>query len=127
MNSVIENVACNLRRLRAERGVTLAGLTRASGVARATVTNLEAGRGNPTVETLFALADALGVSFGELVSEPERAAVEVIRADEGGYVAGAIQARMLGRVYGHGLAEILEIVCTSERRRQAAPHPPGVV
>ena len=36
-------------------------LSRRSGVARNTIAALERGEGNPTVDTLYALADALGV------------------------------------------------------------------
>ena len=46
----------NVRRLRLERGLSVVELAARSGVARATLTQLESGRGNPTIETIAALA-----------------------------------------------------------------------
>lgn len=64
-------LARNLRRLRAEQGVTLAELGLASGVPRATLVLLEAGSGQPPgVEALWHLALALGVTPAALVGHP---------------------------------------------------------
>ena len=49
----------NLKALRGDLSVL--ELSRRSGVARNTIASLERGEGNPTVDTLYALADALGV------------------------------------------------------------------
>lgn len=51
-------LAGNLRTLHGARGITLAELARRSGIAKATLSQLEAGGGNPTIETLFALSRA---------------------------------------------------------------------
>ncbi|MDQ3499413.1 MAG: helix-turn-helix domain-containing protein, partial [Actinomycetota bacterium] len=76
MKSISDSVAANMRRLRAERGLTLSELGRRSKVGKATLSNLEAGRGNPRLETLWALAVAFDVSFGQLL-EPEPQPVQV--------------------------------------------------
>ena len=55
----------NLRALRGD--VSVLELSRRSGVARNTITALERGEGNPTVDTLYALADALGVPLAALL------------------------------------------------------------
>jgi transcriptional regulator with XRE-family HTH domain len=117
----------NLRRLRAQRGLSLAALAERSGVAKATLTKLEAGRGNPTIDTLYAVADALGASLGDLLVEGGgQGDVVVLRADEGTRVRGAVEARLLDRAYGRGLVELFELHVSAETRR-AGPHPPGVV
>jgi len=59
----------NVRRIRSERQLSLGALARESGLAKQTLANLESGHGNPTVETLFAVARALGIAVTWLVSE----------------------------------------------------------
>jgi transcriptional regulator with XRE-family HTH domain len=118
-------IAVTLRTLRQRRGLSVAQLAERSGVARATLTKLEAGQGNPTIDTLYALADTLGAALGDLIDEPS-ARVEVIRADDGIRVHGAVTARLLDRIHGRALAELYEVTFAT-RARQAGPHPAGTV
>jgi transcriptional regulator with XRE-family HTH domain len=125
--SLAARIAANLRALRARRDLSVVELAKRSGVARATLTKLEAGAGNPTVDTLYALADALGASLGDVIGEgPSAAQSLVLRAGEGTRVSGAVSARLVDRVHGHGLAEIYEVTF-APRRRTADPHPFGVI
>jgi transcriptional regulator with XRE-family HTH domain len=119
-------IAANLRALRAARKMSVVTLAARSGMARATLTKLEAGDGNPTIDTLYALADALGVALGDVIGEPGSAPVEVVRAGEGTQVRGAVSARLLDRIHGHRLAEMYDISFNTKARK-AAPHPRGVV
>lgn len=52
---------------RGRTGLTLTELTRRVGIAKSTVSQLEAATGNPSVETLWALATALGVPFSTAI------------------------------------------------------------
>ena len=72
--SPASRIATNLRALRTARDLSIVTLAKDSGVARATLTKLEAGAGNPTIDTLYALADTLGVALGDLIGEPDPAA-----------------------------------------------------
>ena len=84
--------------------------------------------GNPTIETLWALAGALGVPFGELASENGGAAPEVLRAEEGARVTGSgAEVRLVERVPGHRLLEVYEMNLRPGDRREAVPHVEGVV
>ena len=56
-----------LRRRRRKRGLTLDGLAEISSVSCAAISSLENGASNPRIETLWSLANALGVDFGALV------------------------------------------------------------
>ena len=56
-----------MRRFRLEAGMSLKGLASAAGVAHDTVMDIEAGKRTPHPTTVKKLADALGVSVGELV------------------------------------------------------------
>jgi transcriptional regulator with XRE-family HTH domain len=128
MDETVKAIAANVRRLRTERGLSAAGLARASGVARATLAELEAGRGNPTVETLYGLASVLGVTLAELLVEAEAPAVLVVRAGEGPHVSGpVVQARLLRQAaVERARIEVYELRVAPGRPRRADPHPAGV-
>ncbi len=67
-------LADNLRRLRRERGVTSVDLARRAALSRATLAQLESGAGNPTLETLYGLANALDASLADLIADAPAAA-----------------------------------------------------
>jgi transcriptional regulator with XRE-family HTH domain len=100
-------------------------LSRRSGVARNTIAALERGEGNPTLETLYALADALGVPLSELLVAPA-GGVSVVRAGTGAHVSGdALEAELLERIERPGwLGELYAL--RIHGRREAQPHPFGV-
>lgn len=59
-------VGRRLRELREARGLTLSGLARVAGVGKATLSGLENGTRDPRLETLYAIAAALGVPMSAL-------------------------------------------------------------
>jgi transcriptional regulator with XRE-family HTH domain len=61
----------NLRRTRLGQFLSQAELARRSGVHALTITRLESGRTAPSTRTVRALAQALGVSPGELATPAE--------------------------------------------------------
>ena len=126
--AALDAVAANLRRLRAERGLSSVALAQRSGVARATLAQLEAGRGNPTLETLYALANTLAVGLADVIAPPATPEVEVVRAGEGPRVAGAaVRARLVARLRSVGALEVYELALRAGRRQRSEPHPSGVV
>jgi transcriptional regulator with XRE-family HTH domain len=78
----LQVIAASLRRERERAGLSLSELAKRAGIAKSTLSQLEAASGNPSVETLWALGVALGVPFSRLV-DPPAARVQVIRAGEG--------------------------------------------
>jgi len=76
-------LAGNLRRLRVAARLSLSELARATRVGKATLSAIENGRGNPTVETLATLAGALGVPVVDLLAAPAVARVTVVRRGRG--------------------------------------------
>jgi transcriptional regulator with XRE-family HTH domain len=102
-------VARNFRRVRLARGVSLAALSRHSGVARATLHALEAGSANPTLETLNTVAAILGVTLGELVADAEPPAVQVIRASDTEDLTGDGFGAHLLRRFNAGSGGIIEL------------------
>ncbi|MEV4749810.1 XRE family transcriptional regulator [Streptosporangium sp. NPDC049248] len=55
------DIGRRIRRLREERGISLSALARDAGVGKATLSGLENGTRNPTLETLWAITAELGV------------------------------------------------------------------
>src|SRR3954447_2625938 len=79
VDDFVRTVAANIRALRRDAGLTLAELAAASNLGKSTLAQLESGKANPSVETLWAIAAALQVPFAQLVEE-QRAPLRVVRA-----------------------------------------------
>jgi transcriptional regulator with XRE-family HTH domain len=62
-------VGPRLKRLRQERGATLAALARATGISVSTLSRLESGLRRPTLELLLPIARAHQVSLDDLVGD----------------------------------------------------------
>lgn len=75
-------VGRNSQRLRRSLGMSLSVLARLSGVARATLYQLEAGTANPTLETLNSVATVLGVTLGDLVSNADPVETQLVRSGD---------------------------------------------
>ena len=69
--SVLAEVGPRLRRLRGERGVTLAELATATGISKSTLSRLESGQRKPSLELLLPIAEAHQVPLDDLVGAPE--------------------------------------------------------
>lgn len=67
----LTEVGPRLRRLRTERGVTLAALAEATGISKSTLSRLESGGRRPSLELLLPIAQAHQVPLDELVGAPE--------------------------------------------------------
>jgi transcriptional regulator with XRE-family HTH domain len=65
-----EALAGNVRRLRLARGMSLRDLAEATGSSKALLSQIERSVANPTIGVLTRIADALDVTFHELVRSP---------------------------------------------------------
>jgi transcriptional regulator with XRE-family HTH domain len=70
LDDVLEAVGPRLRALRTRRNLTLAALSRTTGISVSTLSRLESGRRKPTLELLLPLARAHQVALDELVDTP---------------------------------------------------------
>ncbi|WP_338119722.1 helix-turn-helix domain-containing protein [Streptomonospora nanhaiensis] len=92
-------LAANLRVLREMAGISLSELARGSGIAKGTLSQLESGAGNPTLETVFSLSNALGVPVSSLLTERRDPDVVLVRAEDVEVFSGdAVDLRMLRRL-----------------------------
>ncbi|NGN67008.1 helix-turn-helix transcriptional regulator [Streptomyces sp. A7024] len=125
----LDVIAASLRRERARTGLSLAEVARRAGIAKSTLSQLESGGGNPSVETLWALSTTLEIPFAQLL-EPPRPRVQVVRAGEGPSFASE---------HADYVATVLAVSPPNTRRdlylvtaepgsvRASDPHNPGVV
>lgn len=67
---VLAEVGPRLRRIRKERGATLAGLSATTGISVSTLSRLESGLRRPSLELLLPIARAHQVPLDELVGAP---------------------------------------------------------
>lgn len=102
MSEYDELVARNVKRLRAERKLSMAALASQSGLSKQTVSKIEQGEGNPTLSTLDAIAMALGTSARALITEwgssirvQSSAGASWVETNHG-------DVRMLEQLYGSG-------------------------
>lgn len=69
--SIERVVGTNVRRIRLERGISQEGLAYDSEIDRAYLGYLERGTRNPTVRLLARIAEVLGCTVAELVTESD--------------------------------------------------------
>ncbi|MGI5199827.1 helix-turn-helix domain-containing protein [Streptomyces sp. CA-288835] len=69
-DEVLAGVGPRLRRIRKERGATLAGLSEVTGISVSTLSRLESGLRKPSLELLLPIARAHEVALDELVGAP---------------------------------------------------------
>jgi transcriptional regulator with XRE-family HTH domain len=128
-DSVQSLLATNLRRLRIARHLSLSELARATGMSKATLSSIENGRANPTVDTLASLARALRISLGELVQDLPVPDMLVVRAASAGVQPGGardgISRRRLDEIAGPPGVEISEIRIAAGENRESAPQRSG--
>jgi DNA-binding XRE family transcriptional regulator/quercetin dioxygenase-like cupin family protein len=85
---VVLHIGERIRTERARKGISLRGLARSVGLSPSLISQIETGKCQPSVSTLYAITTALGVSVQDVFGEPgtvgEPAAVEA----DGGPTAG---------------------------------------
>ncbi|QHC68598.1 helix-turn-helix domain-containing protein [Rathayibacter sp. VKM Ac-2759] len=122
-------VASALRRERGRLGLSISEIARRAGIAKSTLSQLEAGEGNPNLETLWALGGALGVPFSHLV-EPPRRTVQLIRAGDGPRIASATAdyvATLLSACPPGARRDVYLVAGEPGTARDSAPHARGTV
>lgn len=76
-----EIIGVNLRNLRKDRNLTLGQLSKISGISKAMLSEIEKGTSNPTINTLWKLANGLNVPYTRLMKEIEEASVIIKKSD----------------------------------------------
>ncbi|EAQ64669.1 hypothetical protein MED121_23009 [Marinomonas sp. MED121] len=125
----IEIVAKALKRERRKLGVSMAEIARQAGIAKSTLSQLESGIGNPSLETLWALSIALQVPFSKLI-EVSSSQVQLIRKGDGVKVSSEhadYTSLLLSACPASARRDIYQIMVQPGQARQSAPHMEGVI
>jgi transcriptional regulator with XRE-family HTH domain len=130
VDTFVRAVAANVRALRLEAGLTLADLATAAGLGKSTLAQLESGKANPSVETLWAIAAALRVPFARVVEE-ERPSLKVVRARDVPAMRSEETPGWAGRLLSasnrRGTFDLYSLDMEAGNVRHADPHQAGVV
>lgn len=120
-------IARRIRALREARGWSLTTLGREAGLSKTIVATIESGNGNPSLETLLRLADALGITLGSLIAAEQRPGAQVVRLDDAEFVASesGLRSRSLWSDGRDRRVEALELLIEAGVEYRATPHPSG--
>lgn len=118
-------VGAQIRRRREQRGLSSAELARRAGLSKATLSQLEAGRGNPTIETLDALAIALRIPLTDLLARDVDPAPVLLAGTD--LAEGEVGRELLRRISsGHSL-EIWRLRMPAHTHLDGVPHATNTV
>ena len=114
-------VGSRIRRLRGAQNISLSKLAAQSGLAKGTLSELENGHRNPTLDTLFAITTALGTPLSSLLADAWNPSMSG-EAVEG---AGVRATLLLRHQAPDGWVEVY-VLSVSTREQHSAPHRAGV-
>jgi XRE family transcriptional regulator, regulator of sulfur utilization len=123
-------VGATLQKLRLRRGLTLDDLSRAAGVSKSMLSQIEREKANPTIAVAWRLANALGVGIEELLSSEKQEAepIHVLEPHETPTLPGSHAGyvlRILGPMELAGKYEWYELTLAPEGALVSNPHDPG--
>ncbi len=121
-------VGDNLRRIRAERGLSLERLAGLCGVSRAMLGQIELGQSTPTINVLWKVARALGLPFSALISSGAAPGATVLPASRAWILKskdGAFTSRALFPMDRPRHVEFYELRLARGSEERADAHPPG--
>jgi len=121
-SELARTVGARLRELREAGGVSLGDLAAQAGIGKGTLSELETGRRNPTLDTLFAVTTALGVPLSAALPPGETRAPGAVTV-----TGEAIEAVLVDRFADvAATTELYRVTVAAGRRQDSAPHAPGV-
>lgn len=125
-------VGASLQKIRLKRGLTLDDLSRAAGVSKSMLSQIEREKANPTIAVAWRLANALGIGIEELLSTNTREAesIHLLEAHETPTLPGSHAGyvlRILGPMDLAGKFEWYELTLAPGGALKSNPHDPGTM
>jgi transcriptional regulator with XRE-family HTH domain len=65
----LSNLGKNIKRKREEKNLSLSALAKKAGISKSNLSGIEEGKINPTINTLWSIANALNTTFAELINQ----------------------------------------------------------
>lgn len=124
-----DRLAHALKRERERHGLSLSETAKRAGIGKSTLSQLESGDGNPSVETLWAIATALDVQISRLL-ETDRPPLSVIRRGEAMPLPSTdadYSAALLSACPPHARRDVFLVQVEPGAARVAQPHPAGTI
>ena len=121
-------VAEVLKKLRADRRLSLDELAARSGVSRAALSQIEGARTNPTLAVLWKIAVGLEVPFHDLLGSNEEQAVRVLRAGDTPPLKsgdGRMESRLLSPGGASSDIEVYDLRFQPKAVHKSDPHGKG--
>lgn len=120
-------LADTLRRHREGHNQSLGELSRLTGLSKTSLQRLETGQANPSLETLWRLSRALGLSIGQLIEPSAEQPARIRHADEGPIVESryGMRARLLQTDNTRHRTEVFELTLPPGARFHGEAHDTG--
>ncbi len=120
-------LAQSVRAHRESRGLSLGALAAKADISKTSLSKIEAGQGNPSLDVLCRIASALNVPVGTLFGEESRSQLQVIRHDEGHVVTSesGLSVRSILTVGSNHRTEIYEMLLPAQRAYYSLAHLSG--
>jgi transcriptional regulator with XRE-family HTH domain len=123
---VSSHLCRRVKQLRGERGWSLDALSQACGVSRSMLSQVERNETNPTLAVMFRIAQAFGMSLGQLVETPGATSnVDVIRANDRAFHYRSdkdCQIRTLSPLHLEKDVEFYEVTLQPGGALRSSPH-----
>jgi transcriptional regulator with XRE-family HTH domain len=127
LDMVTTRLAQTIRAHRESRGLSLGALAEKAGIAKTSLSKIESGVSNPSLDVLCRLAQALNLPVGTLFAEDARPELQVIRGGEGQMLQSesGLQIRPLLIEGRNQRAELYEMILPPSVVYSSVAHPPG--
>jgi transcriptional regulator with XRE-family HTH domain len=116
-----------IRAHRLAQGSSLTELARAAGLSKTIVARIEAGDGNPSIETLWRVSQALHLPLGSLLESEDGPNVRVIRSRTGEEVhaESGMRGWLVHADGRHHRSELFDLDYPHGTEHRSDPHLPG--
>ena len=124
-----EQIAVAIKRERVRANLSLSEVARRAGIGKSTMSGLEAGTGNPSVETMWALAAALDIPLARLLAPPQHEVALLHTKDLPSLpsTASNYAATLLSASPSNARRDVYFIQAEPGQPRDSQPHPVGTV
>jgi XRE family transcriptional regulator, regulator of sulfur utilization len=99
----------------------------AAEISKTSLSKIESGLGNPSLETLWRIASALDVPLGAIIDTDEPPQTQLIRAGEGSEIVSAsgVRSRLILAEGRNHRTEVFQMELPADKEQRSEPHAAG--